>query len=99
MTGKKGLFGKDFSKIRALIILAVDIILLVALALILQIDKLVNTTLYGYGLTFNTGWAEPYWAMLRSTLILIVMAIIIISVLELPYPSFENKDSAKSESR
>jgi CBS-domain-containing membrane protein len=58
---------------------------------LLQIDKLVNGTLYGYGLTFSTGWAEPYWAMLRSSLVLIVIAIIIISVVELPYPSFRNQ--------
>jgi hypothetical protein len=91
MTGKKGLFGTDFSRIRALVILSVDIILVVTLVLLLQIDKLVNGTLYGYGLTFSTGWAERYWAMLRSSLVLIVIAIIIISVVELPYPSFRNK--------
>jgi hypothetical protein len=91
MTGNKGLFGTDFSRIRALVILSVDIILVVTLVLLLQIDKLVNGTLYGYGLTFSTGWAEPYWSMLRSSLVLIVIAIIIISVVELPYPSFRNK--------
>ena len=74
-----------------------DIILLVALVLLLQIDKLVNGTLYGYGLTFSTGWAEPYWAMLRSSLILIVIAIIVISVVELPYPSFRNKKGQVEE--
>jgi uncharacterized membrane protein len=91
MAGKKGLLGTDFSKIRALVVLCVDVILVVALVLLLQIDKLVNSTFYGYGLTFSTGWAEPYWTMFRSTLILIVIAIIIISAVELPYPSFENK--------
>ena len=91
MAEKKGVFGTDFSKIRALVILLVDIILVVALVLLLQVDKLVNSTLYGYGLTFNSQWAEPYWTMLRSSLILIVIAIIIISVVELPYPSFEKK--------
>jgi hypothetical protein len=89
--GKKGLFGTDFSKIRALVILCVDVILIVALVLLLQVDKLVNSALYGYGLTFSIEWAEPYWAMLRSSLILIVVAIIVISIVELPYPSFENK--------
>jgi hypothetical protein len=89
------LFGTDFSKIRALIILSVDVVLIVALILLLQVDKLVNSTLYGYGLTFSTGWAEPYWTMLRSSLILIVIAIIIISFVELPYPSFEKKRQSK----
>lgn len=85
------MFGIDFSKIRALIILFVDIMLVVALILLIQIDKLVNNTLYDYGLTFSTRWAEPYWTMLRSSLALIVIAIIILSVVELPYPSFEKK--------
>ena len=97
MTRKKGLLGTDFSRIRAIIILSVDVILIVALVLILQIDKLVNTTLYGYGLNFSTGWAEPYWAMLRSSLILIVAAIIIISAVELPYPSFSKERQGKGK--
>ena len=91
MKGKKGLFGTDFSKVRAFVILSVDAMLLVALVLLLQIDKLVNNTFYRYNLTFSTEWAEPYWAMLRSSLILIIIAIIVISAVELPYPSFESK--------
>jgi hypothetical protein len=71
--------------------------LVVTVVLLLQIDKLVNGTLYGYGLTFSTGWAEPYWAMLRSSLVLIVIAIIIISVVELPYPSFRNDKNQAEE--
>ena len=91
MAEKRGVFGTDYSKIRALVILLVDIILVVALVLLLQVDRLVNGTLYEYGLTFSSQWAEPYWAMFRSSLILIVIAIIIVSVVELPYPSFEKK--------
>lgn len=85
------MFGANFSKIRALIIISVDAMLIVALVLLFQIDKLVNSTLYGYGLTFSPEWAEPYWAMFRASLALIVIAIIVISVLELPSPSFEKK--------
>ena len=85
------MFGTDFSKIRALIILSVDVMLVVALVLLFQIDKLVNSTLYGYGLTFSPEWAGPYWMMLRPSLVIIVIAIIVISVVELPYPSFEKK--------
>jgi hypothetical protein len=88
---KKGMVGADFSKMRALVILSADVMLVVALVLLFQIDKLVNSTLYNYGLTFNAAWADPYWAMLRSCLFLIIIAIIIISVVELPYPSFEKK--------
>jgi hypothetical protein len=88
---KKGMVGTDFSKIRALVILSADVMLVVALVLLFQIDKLVNSTLYNYGLAFSAEWAEPYWVMLRSSLLLIAIAIIIISVVELPYPSFEKK--------
>lgn len=60
----------------------------IVLILLIQIDKLVNDTLYSYGLTFSTEWAQPYWLMLRISLLLIVVAIFIISVVELPQPSF-----------
>lgn len=60
MTKKKNVFGLDFSKIRVLVILFVDLLLVIALVLLFQIDKLVNGTLYEYGLTFSSGWAEPY---------------------------------------
>jgi hypothetical protein len=91
MTEKKNVFGLGFSKIRALVILFVDLLLVIALVLLFQLDKLVNGTLYEYGLTFSAAWAEPYWAMLRSSLVLIVVAIIVISVVELPYPSFQKE--------
>jgi uncharacterized membrane protein len=97
MTRKKGLLGTNFWRIRALIILFVDIILIVALVLMLQIDTLVNTTLYNYGLTFNAAWAGPYWAMLRSSLVLIVVAIIMISMLELAFASFESEKGQVEE--
>jgi hypothetical protein len=91
MTERKNMFGLEPSKIRALVILFVDLLLVVALVLLFQVDKLVNGTLYDYGLTFSAVWAEPYWAMLRSSLVLIVIAIIVISVVELPYPSFQKQ--------
>jgi hypothetical protein len=63
--------------------------LVAAVVLLLEIDKLVNGTLYGYGLVFSDNWAQPYWLMFRLTLALIVAAVILISVVELPYPAFE----------
>jgi hypothetical protein len=65
--------------------------LCVALVMIVQIDQLVNSTLYSFGLVFNDSWAQPYWLMLRVTMITIVAAIILISVVELPYPAFQEK--------
>ena len=76
------------SKLRASLIILGDIMLGIVLILLIQIDKLVNDTLYSYGLTFSTEWAQPYWLMLRISLLLIVVTIFIISVVELPQPSF-----------
>ncbi len=76
------------SKLRASLIILGDIMLGIVLILLIQIDKLVNDTLYNYGLTFSTEWAQPYWLMLRISLLLIVVAILVISVVELPQPSF-----------
>ena len=76
------------SKLRASLIILGDIMLGIVLILLIQIDKLINDTLYSYGLTFSTEWAQPYWLMLRISLLLIVVTIFIISVVELPQPSF-----------
>ena len=83
--------GVDFSRVRALIIILVDVMLAVALVLLLQVDRLINSTLYGYGLTFDIAWAQPYWTMLRTSLVLIYVAIIAISLVELLYPYFQKK--------
>jgi len=36
-----------------------------------QIDQIVHGQLYSYGLTFSLEWANPYWNLLRVTLILL----------------------------
>jgi hypothetical protein len=79
------------SKARAALVILGDVTLVAAVAMLLEIDQLVNSTLYGYGLVFSYDWAQPYWLMLRVTLVLIVAAVIIISVVELPYPAFEER--------
>ena len=83
------------SRLRVALVLLGDAMLCVAIVLIVQIDQLVNGTLYSYGLVFNDSWAQPYWLMLKVSLILIVAAIILISVVELPYPAFEEKAKKK----
>lgn len=82
------------SKPRIALVIFADSLLVVVLVLILQIDKLVNGTLYNYGLTFSNNWAQPYWLMLRASLILIVVVIFLITLVEFPQPSFEKGKSA-----
>ena len=48
-------------KIRAAIVIALDVMLGAVLVLLFYVDKLVNRTLYAYGLVFSVEWAEPYW--------------------------------------
>jgi hypothetical protein len=79
------------SKAKVAIVVLSDVLLVGAIALLLEIDKLVNGTLYYYGLVFSDDWAQPFWLMFRVTLALIAAAIIIISVVELPYPAFEKE--------
>ena len=85
------------SRIRVALVLLGDAMLCVALVLIIQIDKLVNGTLYNFGLIFNDSWAQPYWLMLRTCMVLIVAAVILISVVELPYPAFQDKAEEKKK--
>ena len=78
-------------RLRGALVILGDAMLAVALVLLLEIDKLVNSTLYGYGLVFSYDWTQPYWLMFRVTLALIIVAVILISVIELPYPALEEK--------
>jgi len=79
------------SRIRAALVVVGDVMLIAVVVLLLEIDKLVNGTLYGYGLVFSYDWAQSYWLLFRLSLVLIVVAIILISVVELPYPAFQEK--------
>ena len=65
--------------------------LIAVVVLLLEIDKLVNGTLYSYGLIFSYDWAQSYWLFFRLSIILIIVAIILISLVELPYPAFQEK--------
>ena len=79
------------SRIRAAIVVIGDAMLVSAVVLLLEIDKIVNGNLYGYGLSFSNEWAQPYWLILRVSLALIVAAVILISIVELPHPAFEER--------
>ena len=55
-------------------------------ATLLQIDQLVHTTLYSYGLQFSNTWALPYWTFNRFALgmLLLIMslsALLIVNIL------------------
>jgi uncharacterized Zn-finger protein len=39
-----------------------------AVALLYQVDTLIHSTLYGYGLQFSPEWAVPYWTFERLAL-------------------------------
>jgi hypothetical protein len=47
------------SSLRVALVLLGDAMLCLAIVLISQIDKLVNSTLYDYGLVFSDAWAQP----------------------------------------
>jgi hypothetical protein len=81
------------SRLRVALVILGDVMLLVAVILLLLIDQLVNGTLYSYGLVFSNDWAQPYWLLLRVSLVLIVVAILLISVVELPHPAFQEDEA------
>ena len=60
-----------------LTIVAFSIVSIVAL---LQLDAVVNETLYLYGLIFNVDWAIPYWNTIRTALamLFLILAVAIV---------------------
>lgn len=60
--------------------LFVEGILAFAVFMFLQVDWLVNHTLYSYNLTFSFDWAVPYWAFLRMGLALLGLAMASVGV-------------------
>jgi hypothetical protein len=59
--------------------------------LLLQLDGVVNSTLYSYGLMFNYEWATPYWMFLRLALGLLC-GIIGINAFSFVYVILNRKD-------
>jgi hypothetical protein len=83
--------GDNVSKARAALVVLGDAMLIGTVVLLLEIDKLVNGVLYDYGLVFSYDWAHPYWLMFRLSLVLIVIAVILITAVELPHPAFQEE--------
>ena len=87
------------SRLRVALVVMGDALLCVVLVLLVQIDRLVNSTLYSYGLVFNDSWSQPFTLALRVSMGLIVGAILVISLVELPYPIFEEKEESDEKVR
>jgi hypothetical protein len=77
------------SRLKAALVILGDVMLFIAVILLLQIDQLVHGTLYSYGLIFSNDWAQRYWLLMIVSLVLIIVAIFLISVMELPHPAFQ----------
>ncbi len=58
-----------------------EVALGISAVLLLQLDNLINGTLYNYGLEFSVEWAQPYWLLLRVSLVLIIVGFLIFLLL------------------
>lgn len=56
-------------------------VLVFAIVTLLQVDWIVNHTLYNYNLSFSFNWAVPYWTAFRISVILLILAITAVMVL------------------
>lgn len=70
--------------LRYAIVIAADTVLFVVFIIILLFDKLVNETLYSYGLQFNSDWYFLYKTYFSVGLVLVAVAIFLISLALLP---------------
>lgn len=60
--------------------LVLDGAIILVIVLLLQLDWIVNNTLYDYGLQFDLNWAMSYWSILRISLGLLAFALLSITV-------------------
>lgn len=80
------------SKPRVAIVIVADLLLFTAVVMLSMLDRIVHSTLYSYGLIFSDAWAQPYWLLFRVSLVAIMVAILLFSVVELPVPAFQEND-------
>jgi hypothetical protein len=77
--------GKNLTnKQRLIIIIIADAIIFAALAMAILIDRLVNGTLYYYGLQYNVGWGSTYSIYFDAMVAFFVVSIALVSVLGVP---------------
>jgi len=55
-------------------------VLILAMLLLLQLDRIVNNALYNYRLVFSLDWAVSYWTFFRISLGLLVFAVAAVTV-------------------
>jgi outer membrane biosynthesis protein TonB len=67
-----------------LLIIIIDALLFASLALLVSIDRIVNSTLYNYGLQYDPAWASTYQIYFDATAILIAISTIAIILMEAP---------------
>jgi len=75
--------------------LLVDGVLVLAMLLLLQLDWIVNNTLYNYRLVFSLDWAVPYWTFFRISLGLLVFAVSAVTVVGYGLCEKAGKESEK----
>lgn len=80
------------SKLRIGVIIFADLLLVTSLIMIYFLDQMVNGTLYNFGLIFDVGWSQPYYNLSRLAVGLIIVAIFIVSSVELPISAFKEKE-------
>jgi len=80
------------SKLRAGVVILTDGLLFTALITIYYLDQMVNGTLYNFGLIYDAGWAQPYYLLSRLSVVLIIAAIFMISLVELPISALKEKE-------
>jgi uncharacterized membrane protein YfhO len=75
---------------------------IVSIVELLQLDVIVNKTLYSYGLFFSDDWAVPYWNTIRPTIamlfLILVVAIILLAAMFFVKSSKTNGGKEESES-
>ena len=75
---------------------------IVAIVALLQLDTVVNETLYSYGLLFSIDWAVPYWNTIRTALAMLCLILIAAIVFQASMfffkPGKKNRGTEESES-
>ncbi len=66
-----------------------------AVVLLFQLDRVINVSLYEYGLQFNYEWATPYWTFLRLAVGLLGCAAGL-NFFSMVYMIFSHRASCKS---
>ena len=61
--------------------LMVDGAIIIVIILSLQLDWIINNTLYNYGLQFSLGWANIYWTTFRMALGLLCFTLVATTVI------------------